>query len=260
MTILKFKKINTERVIKLKKNTFDILLLLARPGAGKSEIIKHLKSIDVSERTKRFHIGAFDEIDDFPMLWTWFEEDTILARLGAPRLHTDENFYFKSHHLWDLLIERICLEYEKKIREIPDYHRQKSTIIEFARGTEHGGFARSFKHLHKGMINKIAVLYINVSWEESLRKNRTRFNPDRPDTILEHSLPDEKLNKLYRHVDWDDITGDDPEFINIQGFRVPYLVFENDDDITTKRGKALSERLDTTLNQLWDLYQENSKV
>jgi len=248
-----------EKVSHLKKNSFDILLLLARPGAGKSEIIKHLKSINISERTQRFHIGEFDEIDDFPMLWTWFEEDTILTRLGTPRLYTDENFYFLGNHLWDLLIERICLEYEKKLKELPNYHKKKTTIIEFARGTEHGGFARAFKHLSKGMINNIAILYINVSWEESLRKNRARFNPNRPDSILEHSLPDEKLNKLYRHVDWDEITSVDSMFINIQGFRVPYVVFENDDDLTTKQGKALSNRLEIALNQLWDLYQENQR-
>ena len=81
-------------------NTFDILVLNARPAAGKSEIIDYLKKIDIQERKKRFHIGEFDEIDDFPMLWTWFEEDAILESMGYPRLHSDENAYFKYQHLW----------------------------------------------------------------------------------------------------------------------------------------------------------------
>ena len=43
-------------------DTFDILFLIARPAAGKSEIIDYLKHSDEAERRQRFHIGAFDEI------------------------------------------------------------------------------------------------------------------------------------------------------------------------------------------------------
>ena len=99
--------------------TFDILLLIARPAAGKSEIIDYLKRTDVVERRQRFHIGNFEEIYDFPMLWTWFEEDAILAELGHPRLHTTEDGYFRWHYLWDLLIRRICQEYSKRLRNDP---------------------------------------------------------------------------------------------------------------------------------------------
>ena len=235
------------------KNTFDAVLLIARPAAGKSEIIDHLKRTDVSKRTRHYHIGEFEEIDDFPMLWTWFEEDEILARLGHPRLHTDEYLNFTSHHLWDVLIERICLEYHKKLRDTLNYHASKTTIIEFARGTEHGGFARALQHLSLEVIERLAILYVNVPWEESLRKNRERFNPNRPDSILEHGLPDEKLEQFYRHVDWETVSAPDPEFINIHGIRVPYVVFENADDVTTQRGEALGERLEEALGQLWEL-------
>ena len=57
---------------------FNIILLIARPGAGKSEIIDYLKQTPLEERISRYHVGKFKEIDDFPMLWTWFEEDEIL--------------------------------------------------------------------------------------------------------------------------------------------------------------------------------------
>lgn len=233
---------------------FDILLLLARPAAGKSEIIDHLAKTSLEERIARFHIGAFDVIDDFPMLWTWFEEDDLLSSMGRPRLHTDENGYFKWHYLWDLLIERINLDYEKKTRETTDYHIQKTTIIEFARGTEHGGFSRAFDYLSRSILEKSGVLYINVSWQESLRKNRVRFNPDRPYSILEHGLPDEKLNRLYRYVDWDELTKGDDNFIQIKGELVPYSVFDNEDDVTTGKGEDLLTRLEISLNRLWNIY------
>ncbi len=237
------------------KDTFDILLLIARPAAGKSEIIDYLKRTDSAARQQRFHISEFEEIDDFPMLWTWFEEDHLLSELGYPRLHTTEDNYFKWHYLWDVLIRRICLEYSKRLRDQPDYHQKITTIIEFARGSEHGGFARAFEHLSREVIERAAILYINVSYEESLRKNRARFNPDKPDSILEHGLPDSKLERLYKENDWAQVSAANPEFITIQGQRVPYVVFENEDDVTTGRGKALGSRLEKTLKRLWQLYK-----
>jgi hypothetical protein len=233
---------------------FKNLLLIARPAAGKSEIIAHLRNTPVNQRISQYHIGDFEELDDFPMLWTWFEEDTILTELGHPRLHTDEDVNFLYPYLWDVLINRINLEYSKKMRDYPDFHSTKTVIIEFARGTSHGGFARAFQHLSREIAKNLAILYINVSWEESLRKNRGRFNPDKPDSILEHGLSDEKMDSLYRHVDWDEITADDPEFIKVQGVSVPYVVFENEDDVTTSGGDVLSTRLSSSLQNLFDLY------
>lgn len=236
-----------------RKQIFDILLLIARPAAGKSEIINHLNNVPIDERVRRYHIGKFDVIDDFPMIWTWFEEDNILTRLGYPRLHTDRYYYFLHSYLWNVLIERICVEYQKKLVENPRYHQEYTSILEFARGTEHGGFARAFQHLDRTIVEKMEILYINVSWEESFRKNKQRFNPDKPHSILEHGLPDRKLTDLYRHSDWETVSANDPEFIEIHGVRVPYVVFENEDDVTTQRGEALAQRLEETLGRLWEI-------
>jgi hypothetical protein len=237
--------------------SFEILLLIARPGAGKSEIIDHLKKTDISERIKRFHIDHFVELDDFPMIWTWFEEDAILSRLGYPRLHSDDDGYFIGQHLWNLLIERINLEYDKLISDQPNFHKHNTIIIEFARGSEHGGYSTAFQYLNPNIIKRLAVMYVKVSWEESLRKNRARFNPDRPYSILEHGMSDEKLENLYRFDDWKEISAPDPNFLIIQGVRVPYVVFENEDDVTTERDELLSKRLENTLGRLWSNYASN---
>ena len=236
------------------KHIFDIILLIARPGAGKSEVIHYLKNTPLEERKQRFHIGKFEEIDDFPMLWTWFEEDALLSKMGHPRLHTDAEGYFLGNHLWDLLIERMGLEYQKKQRDISGFAEEYTTIVEFSRGKEHGGYTSAFAHLPVQMVEHMAVLYLDVSWEESLRKNRKRFNPDRPDSILEHSLPDAKLERLYREVDWAEVSAGDPEYLTIQEHKVPYVVFDNSDDVTTPRGEALGQRLAETLTHLWKTY------
>jgi hypothetical protein len=234
-------------------DTFDVLFLIARPAAGKSEIIDYLKRTPEAERRGRFHIGAFDELDDFPMIWAWFEEDAILARMGKPRLHTDAQGYFLHNYFWHVLIERLDLEYGKLLRDQPDYHDTRSVIVEFARGSEHGGFSEAFQHFSEDTLRRGAILYLKVSWEESLRKNRRRFNPDRPDSILEHSVPDEKLEKMYKASDWEQFSAGDPEFITIKGVKVPYAVFENEDDVTTARGPELGQRLEEALGRLWQI-------
>ncbi len=234
-------------------DTFDVIFLIARPAAGKSEIIDYLKRTSEPDRFRRFHIGPFDELDDFPMIWTWFEEDAILEGMGKPRLHTDDQGYFVDNDLWHVLIERLDLDYHKLLRDHPHYHARRTTLVEFARGSEHGGFSQAFQHFSPDTLARGAILYIKVSWEESLRKNRRRFNPDRPDSILEHGLPDEKLEKLYKASDWEQFSGADPEFITIKGVQVPYAVFENEDDVTTARGPELGQRLQESLARLWEI-------
>jgi hypothetical protein len=231
---------------------FKTILLIARPAAGKSEIINYLKQIPIDERKELFHIGEFAEIDDFPMLWTWFEEDALLEKMGHPRLHTTSDGYFKYQYLWDILVERISLEHQKMMRDFTD----DTIVLEFSRGSEHGGYQSAFNHLSKEILQDLAILYVDVPWEESLRKNRQRFNPDRPDSILEHGLPDEKLERLYRETDWHDLIKGQPDKLTIQDIEVPYVVFDNSDDVTTNQGPALGERLSALLDQLWQNYFE----
>jgi hypothetical protein len=236
----------------MKPDVFKALLLIARPAAGKSEIIDFLTRLPDAERSQTYHIGKFTVIDDFLMLWTWFEEDDILSRLGHPRLHTTPEGNFIENYLWDVLIERICLDYVKYRRDNPV---DSTAIIEFSRGSEHGGYQRAFEYLNETVLKDIAILYVDVPWEESLRKNRRRFNPDKPDSILEHGLSDEKLELLYKEIDWESIIKDQPGAITIKGTRVPYVVFDNHDDVTTDRSAALASRLKSSLEELWRHYR-----
>jgi hypothetical protein len=189
------------------------------------------------------------------MLWSWFEEDDLLWQMGKPRLHSTPEGYFTEQYLWNLLIRRISLEYHKRLRDYPASAEPVTTLVEFARGTEHGGFREAFQHLTAELAGRAAILYINVSFAESLRKNRRRFNPDRPDSILEHGLSDEKMERLYQGSDWQDLTGGQPAgFLEIQGAKVPFVVFENEDDVTTPGGEPLGRRLEETLGRLWERY------
>lgn len=230
---------------------FPILILNARPGAGKSEITHYLKDIPVEERINRFHVGPMHILDDFPLLWAWFEEDDILENVfDRARLHTTPDEDFLHHDYWHLLIRRLNLEYDKWCQ---DTEKEGTVIIEFSRGKEHGGYRAAYQHLSDNILRRAACLYVQVSYEESVRKNRRRHNPERPYSILEHSLSDEKMERLYREDDWIEFTNDSLTHLTVRGFRVPYVIFENEDDVTTGRGEVLGARLETVLDKLWCL-------
>jgi hypothetical protein len=237
------------------KTIFDKIILLGRPASGKSEIIDYLKKSELEERKKRFHTGNLLDIDDFPMLWTWFEEDDLLEKVfKKPRLHSDPQGYFLEEYFWHLLIERISLEYLKRKRDNKDPDNT-TYLIEFSRGTEHGGYKEAFKHLSKELLEGAAILYVNVPFEESLRKNRKRFNPDKPDSILEHGLPDAKLERLYKDVDFHDVIAGTKDYLNINGVEVPYVIFENMPSKTDDPA-LLGPALDEVITKLWDIYKK----
>ncbi len=237
----------------LHNDIFPLLIVNARPGAGKSELVRALGQVPLEERIARFHIGRMHVIDDFPMLWTWFEEDRILEEVfERPRLHTTPDEYFVHHDLWHLLIRRMCLAFEKFDRDTKEPH---SVILEFSRGVEHGGYQVAYQHLSPAVLERAVSLYIRVSYEESMRKNRVRFNPARPDSVLQHGLSAEKLDRLYREDDWDTFTSGDASYIQLGTTRIPYTVFENEDDVTTPAGELMFTRLEACTERLWKLRQ-----
>jgi len=235
--------------------TFPLLILIGRPASGKSEIIDYLKRLDPGDRQRRFLINQMEIIDDFPMLWTWFEEDRILShQMGQPRLHTDDGFYFIHDYLWHLLIRRLELEYHKRLRDVEGYQDKFTAILEFSRGEEHGGYTEALPHLSVDILSRAAILYVKVSYQESVRRNRRRFNAGRPDSILEHGLPDVKMERLYKLDDWETLSGTDPSYITVADIKIPYVVFENEDDVTTAKPDQLELRLEACLQKLWGIY------
>lgn len=230
---------------------FDVIILIGRPAAGKSEVIDFLKKTSPAERSKRFHIGEFEEIDDFVYVWETFEIDDMLTKNGKPRIWSDNKYWFKDHFIWNLYIERISLTYRKKITADPNYHNKMTTLVEFARGGENG-FGEAFSYLHEEILKRAGIIYIKVSYEESFRKNRKRARPGMEDSILYHSMPDEKMEFYYKTNDWDKLTAKDPNYIDIKGFKIPYAVFENEPEKTDDPVK-LGNELEKTTSRLWSI-------
>jgi hypothetical protein len=247
----------------MKKKTFDVIILNGRPAAGKSEVIDYLKKVPLPERIRRFHIGEFEEIDDFVILWERFEDDDLMEEMGLPRLISDREFeyegkkypgsVFKEKWFWNFLIRKLNLAYAKRLRDQPAYHENKTLFIEFSRGSEHGGFKTAYEYLSPQVLDKAVTLYIRVDWPESLRKNRRRYNPDRPDSILQHALEDKKIEKLYKESDWEEFASD-PHTLRIGERRIPYAVFENMPEKTDKP-EVLGAHLEDVLQKLWSDWQ-----
>ena len=233
----------------MEQGNFPILILTGRPAAGKSEVIDFLKNSNPRARLERFRIGDFEELDDFLYVWETFETDDILTRAGRPRLWTDEKYWFKDEFVWDLYLERINLEYRKKIARDPSYHTGKTTLIEFARGGERG-IAHALECLHEEILSRAALIYIRVSYEESVRKNRRRARRGEEHSILYHSLPDEKMEYYYRTNDWESIASRDPAYIRVKDFRVPYAVFENEPE-KTNDPQLIAAELARVTERLW---------
>jgi len=224
---------------------FKKIILVGRPAAGKSEVIDFIKRTPLEERIRRFHIGEIVEFDDFLYVWQTFEDDDIWdKKLHKPRKNTSSDYYFYDHDIWNFFIHKINLAYAKEIARNKNLHETNTALIEFSRGGENG-FAEAFSHLSDEILKDAGIVYISVSYEESVRKNRRRFRPEMADSILYHSLPDDKMEFYYKTNDWEKISNNQPSgYINIKGHNVPFVVLYNEPEVTdsdSKLGPALEK-------------------
>ncbi len=234
------------------RNTFPVIILIGRPAAGKSEIIDYLKRLPDGERCAQLRLAPFDEIDDFCWVWQIFEDDLVWERLGRARLYTDARLYFKDAFLWNFLIGKINLAFEKRLAQDPHYFCARTLIVEFSRGGENG-FGEAFAYLSDEILKRAVIVYVSVPYEESVRRNRRRRRPGLEDSILYHSLADEKMEAYYKTNDWDRLSGGKREgVIEIKGHRVPFAVFENEPEQTDDPAK-LGPALEEVFGRLWKI-------
>lgn len=233
---------------------FPVLIITGRPAAGKSEVIDFLKKCDPIVRLEKFHIANFEELDDFIYVWETFELDDLMTQMGKPRVWSDEKYWFKDPYIWDLYIKRLALDYKKKVLKDPEYHRKMTSLVEFARGGENAIY-NALTFLSDEMLNKASLLYIKVPYEESVRKNRRRARPGQEDSILYHSLPDEKMEFYYKTNDWEQIEKKDPDYIEVRGLKIPYAVFDNMPEKTLD-ATLIAEELEKATAKLWSLQKK----
>jgi hypothetical protein len=238
------------------RRTFEHLFVLGRPAGGKSEFIDFMKRLPDEERATGFGIGRFDEIDDFPWLWNACVEDDAREARGDPRLvseRTPEGYNITKPGFRGSLVDQFNAAISGKYLSNPTFYDKGTLLIEFARGRD-DGFRESLERFLPQILERAAILYINVSFEESFRRNSSRYRPGQEESILFHKVPDRDMLGFFRTNDWDEITGGAPDgWLEIGGVRVPFVSMNNEPESTDPA--VLRERYARALERLLDLYR-----
>ena len=230
------------------QHVFPLILLLGRPASGKSEFIDFMNTVPLSERATRYHIGVLRVLDDFPILWEKFIDDDIWEKLGRKRFHSrpaDGNYAVADSLMWAFLIEKLAIAVQKTIEEMTS---GETLIVEFSRGREHG-YREALSHFPPEVLARAAILYVNVSFAESERRNHARYDKDQRDSILTHSVPQADMEGTYREDDWKTIAPAPSGRISVDGVQIPYVTMVNELELTDPA--LLDKRYHAALDRLW---------
>lgn len=235
-------------------DVFPYLLVLGRPASGKSEFIDFMSKVPDHVRAQRYAIGNFDVVDDFVFLWQRFLQEDELEKQGKPRRLSrpaEFGYVVASDEVWDVLIDDLNRALQDRLRSDP--RPGCTTLVEFSRGKNYG-YERALSRLDPRVLQRGAILYILVSFEESWRRNLARYDEKRRDGILTHSVPRSEMERTYGEDDWGILTGGKSNgYLRVQGITVPFVTMFNEPESTDPR--VLDRRYGLALNTLkllWD--------
>jgi hypothetical protein len=233
---------------------FAHLFVLGRPAGGKSEFIDFMKKLPDAERATGFGIGRFEEIDDFPWLWARCLDDDAREGRGEPRLvseRTPEGYNITQPKFRSSLVDRFNEVIAAKYLANPAFYDEGTLLIEFARGVG-DGFRNSLERFSSEILTRGAILYINVSFEESYRRNSARYKPGQAESTLFHKVPDRDMYGFFRDNDWAAITsGASDGWLTLAGVRVPFVSMNNEPESADPA--VLGPRYGQALNRLRNL-------
>ena len=237
-------------------DTFDIILLLGRPAAGKSEFIDFMHKTPIVQRAQDYHIAPFEALDDFPILWEKCLEDDLWESMGKERLYSrreDGNYAITNNDMWEFLIRRL----DQQVRDLisqPLSLKGKTLIVEFARGGEHG-YSDALSQLSAEILKRAVILYVSVSFEESWRRNVARYDEKRRSGLLTHSVPRAEMETTYGIDNWFDIAPAPYGTISTNGIDVPYVTMNNEPE--SKDPQVLGPRYAAALNAVYSVWKKN---
>jgi hypothetical protein len=234
---------------------FEHLFVLGRPAGGKSEFIDFMKKCPDAERAAAFGIGRFEEIDDFPWLWERCEDDDAREERGEPRLvseRTPEGYNITQPGFRGSLVDRFNETIAARYLSRPAFYEDGTLLIEFARGIG-DGFRPSLERFDPRVLRRAAVLYIDVSFEESFRRNNARYRKGQEESILFHKVPDRDMLGFFRDNDWAAMTGGAPDgWLDLAGVQVPFVSMPNEPESTDPL--VLGPRYRRALGRLRELF------
>jgi hypothetical protein len=240
--------------------TFDHLLILGRPAAGKSEFIDFMKKTEDRERADEYHIGKFKVVDDFFWLWEKFLEDDMWEQAGYDRIFSnkaaDGNYNVKipdQLKLYDFLFAKFNYKINKEYLSNPSFYDDGTLFIEFARGRENA-YKNSLSRLSRPTLEKAAILYVQVDFEESWRRNVARYQEKLKHSSLAHMAPRETMEAMYFADDWKELTnGKETGYLDFHGVKIPFVTMNNTPEL--KEREPLALRYGPHLKKLFDIWR-----
>lgn len=234
--------------------TFDHLFVLGRPAGGKSEFIDFMKKAEDDDRARTYGIGRFEEVDDFPWLWDACLADDDREARGLPREiseRTPEGYNITKPGFRGALVDRFNDVIRSRYLARPEFYGDGTLLIEFARGIG-DGFFESLERFDPAILARAAILYINVSFDESYRRNHARYRKGQEESILFHKVPDRDMYGFFRDNDWARITGGATDGrLALRGVEVPFVSMLNEPESTDPG--VLGPRYAAALGRLRDL-------
>jgi hypothetical protein len=235
---------------------FQHLFVLGRPAGGKSEFIDFMKKLPDAGRAAAYGIGRFEEIDDFPWLWRTCEDDDAREARGEARLvseRTPEGYNITKPRFRSSLVDRFNEAIASTYLSNPAFYDGGTLLIEFARGVG-DGFADSLARFRRDILERAAILYIEVSFEESCRRNSARYKPGLEESTLFHTVPDRDMHGFFRDNDWKAVTGGAADGrLTCAGVQVPFVSMNNEPESTDPA--VLGDRYRRALGRLLALYR-----
>jgi len=235
---------------------FEHLFVLGRPAGGKSEFIDFMKKLPADGRAADYGIGRFEEVDDFPWLSDACLEDDARESRSEPRQvseRTVEGYNITQPKFRGSLVDRFNEVIARQYLANPGFYEDGTLLIEFARGLD-DSFRESLERFQPEILSRSAILYIQVSFEESFRRNSARYKPGHEESILFHKVPDRDMLGFFRENDWAAITlGASDGRLWLAGVEVPFVSMNNEPESTDPL--VLRERYARALGRLLQLYR-----
>ena len=99
----------------MKNEIFDIVLLIALPASGKSEVRNFMANVEPERLKEEFHIGENLQLDDFPYVFFMRRIDEELEAMHQPRVFYPGETPFYDGRDWGTLIQLLNEDYQDMV-------------------------------------------------------------------------------------------------------------------------------------------------
>jgi hypothetical protein len=202
--------------------------------------------------------GTIVEVDD-PANWLFDRIDLARSKVDLP-FELWEIPYGIRMEIADAMYDE-CLAHLNELNETTKRGKEgKTIVIELSRGGANGsvfpltpprGYSYAFDQFSEEILDNAGILYVEVTPEESRRKNYERAKPDGQSSILNHGVPlevmlgeygcddmkylmnisdKENTVKIERFVE---VKKEDKLVYDTKIWNIPVAVFDNKEDLTT---------------------------